>query len=410
VDRDGRRLPRAPRPPRVSIGPITREERAARGVEAFTRLPADMDVLVLFDDQYVHYYSGFVFTPTERPMALVITREGERTLFVPRLELEHAQLLSDADRVVSYPEYPGERHPILLLLDFLEEAGLAGGVIGVDFDGYPPVMGYRPFPLSDHARVRSVSALLDMQMAVKSPAELELIRESIRWGDHAHRLLQEYTRPGMRENEVVARACKEATEAMNAELGTGDRAYNRWISGALAIYRGQIGPASALPHALANNAMFEAGQTLVTGAGADVFGYLSELERTMFIGEPSAEQRRFFDHMMRMQDISFAAIRAGVLASSVDVAVRNYIDAENLWPHWRHHVGHSLGLRIHESPFLDIGDDTELQAGMVFSIEPGLYVPGVGGFRHSDTILVTEDGCEVMTFYPRELEQLILPA
>ena len=380
-----------------------------RAAAAFTRLPADIDVLVLFDDQYVHYYTGFVFTPTERPMAVVITRDGERVLFVPRLELEHAGQLSDADRVVSYPEYPGERHPILLLLDFLEQQGLAGGVIGVDFDGYPPVMGYRPFPLSDHARVRQVSALLDLQMAVKSPAELTLVRESIRWGDHAHRLLQEYTRPGLRENEVVARACREATEAMNAELGTGDRNWNRWIHGALAIYRGQIGPASALPHALANNAMFEAGQTLVTGAGADVFGYLSELERTMFIGEPTAEQRHFFDHMMRMQDISFATIRAGVPASAVDIAVREYIDEHNLWPHWRHHVGHSLGQRIHESPFLDLGDDTELQAGMVFSIEPGLYVPGLGGFRHSDTILVTEDGCEVMTFYPRELEELVIP-
>ena len=178
---------------------ISRAERAGRAAAAFTHLPPEVSALVLFDDQFVQYYSGFIFAATERPIALIISREGERTLFVPRLEVEHAELLGEAEHVVSYPEYPGERHPLLLLVDHLQATGLAGGTIGVDYDGYPPVMGFRPFPLSGHVTVLPVSHLLDRQMAVKSERELELIRESIRWGDHAHRLLQEYTRPGLRE-------------------------------------------------------------------------------------------------------------------------------------------------------------------------------------------------------------------
>ncbi|MGD0714985.1 MAG: M24 family metallopeptidase [Gaiellaceae bacterium] len=80
-----------------------------------------------------------------------------------------------------------------------------------------------------------------------------------------------------------------------------------------------------------------------------------------------------------------------------------------LWENWRHHVGHAIGLRYHEGPFLDRGDETEIRPGMVFTVEPGLYAPGVGGFRHSDTIAVTDDGVEWLTYYPRDLESLTLP-
>jgi Xaa-Pro aminopeptidase len=280
---------------------------------------------------------------------------------------------------------------------------------GVDHDGYPVVAGYRPHPLSQELPIEFVSPQIDAQMALKSEHELALIRESIYWGDVAHELLQCYTRPGLTESDVVGRACGEATERMRAARGGQYRQVNRWIHGALAIYRGQIGPNSALPHALTNDARFEAGFTLVTGAGADVYGYLSELERTMFIGEPNDEQRRYFGHMMNLQEIAFEAMVPGAPCSVVDVAVRAYYEREGLWETWRHHVGHSLGQRIHESPFLDIGDERLMEPGMVFSVEPGIYVPGLGGFRHSDTVLITDNGLEIMTYYPRELEDLVIP-
>ena len=77
-------------------------------------------------------------------------------------------------------------------------------------------------------------------------------------------------------------------------------------------------------------------------------------------------------------------------------------------PYWKHHVGHAIGLRYHEAPFLDLGDQTELKPGMVLTVEPGLYVPKLGGFRHSDTVVITQDGIEILTYYPRDLESLTL--
>jgi Xaa-Pro aminopeptidase len=150
------------------------------------------------------------------------------------------------------------------------------------------------------------------------------------------------------------------------------------------------------------------GDVLVTGATAPVWGYLSELERTMVIGPPSDEQRRLFEHMVALQDIAFRAIRPGARCSDVDRAVRAYFEQHDLMSHWRHHTGHAIGLRYHEGPFLDTGDDTEIVPGMVFTVEPGLYSPELGGFRHSDTAVVTEDGIELVTYYPRDLESLTI--
>jgi Xaa-Pro aminopeptidase len=156
--------------------------------------------------------------------------------------------------------------------------------------------------------------------------------------------------------------------------------------------------------------VFREGDVLVTGASAPVWGYLSELERTMVIGDPTSEQERMFAHMKALQEVAFEAIEPGALCSDVDKAVRAYFEEHGLWEHWRHHTGHAIGLRYHEGPFLDSGDDTEIRPGMVFTVEPGLYAPDLGGFRHSDTVLVTEDGIEILTYYPRDLESLVIPA
>ena len=390
------------------IAPISAEERADRARTVFNYVGADVAALVLFDDQFIQYYTDFVFHPTERPVALIISCEGERTLFVSELEREHAAQAGQLEHVITYPEYPGKEHPLELLCQHLNVQGVAHHLIGVDHDGYPPVMGYTGPPLSERLRIERVSAGLDRQLSLKSAHEIALIRESARWGHRAHELLQAYTAPGKTETEVEGQATREATQEMNAALGPDFKSRNRWLGGAVALYRGQVGVNSALPHAVNINATFAVGDTLVTGAGAGVYGYLSELERTMFLGAPNAEQRTYFAHMLALQDLAFERLRPGVTCARIDEALRGYYEREGLTSFWRHHVGHSLGQRIHESPFLDIGDETVLEPSMVLSVEPGLYIPGLGGFRHSDTVLITATGIEKLTDYPRDIHSLTI--
>jgi Xaa-Pro aminopeptidase len=196
---------------------------------------------------------------------------------------------------------------------------------------------------------------------------------------------------------------------MLAELGAEYRGQSQWYSGVWAGYRGQIGRNAAIPHSLPGHTVFEAGDVLVTEATAPMWGYHSELERTMVLGPPSDEQKRMFDHMVALQDLAIGAIRPGVTCASVDEQVRAYYERHGLWDNWRHHAGHCTGLRYHEGPFLDRGDPTEIRPGMVFTVEPGLYAAGLGGFRHSDTIAVTDGGVEWLTDYPRDLDTLTLP-
>ncbi|MGH7429489.1 MAG: M24 family metallopeptidase, partial [Candidatus Methylomirabilaceae bacterium] len=196
--------------------------------------------------------------------------------------------------------------------------------------------------------------------------------------------------------------------AMIRALGPDYRPLSWTSPGARAGYRGQVGKQSAIAHAITTNSRIQSGDVLVTGASAAVGGYFSELERTMIVGSPNARQRRYFGLMLDAQQTAFDAIRPGRPCSDVDRAVRAFFEKQSLMPHWRHHVGHAMGIGIHEAPFFDIGDHTVMRPGMVFTVEPGIYIPDFAGFRHSDTVVVTADGMEMLTYYPRDLERLTI--
>lgn len=390
---------------------ITSDEFSHRSDRLLAYLKAqDLSGVVLFDHHYILYFTGFAFIPTERPIAFALSASGERALFVPRLEVEHAQANALIDRVDHYIEYPHDPHPMLIFQKTLAALGISGK-IGADQDGYPWILGYRGPSITEltGGQISKVTGFIEDQMMIKSPGELALIRESVKWGHLAHTLLQRYTRVGATETEVSQRASMEANLAMLDAIGPIYRAQSPFSEGVGAGYRGQIGRNAAIPHALANNISFQAGDVLVTGAGAPVWGYNSELERTMVVGPPSSDVSIMFDHMVALQDTAFNTIRPGVRCADVDRAVRKYYEDHGLMPYWKHHVGHAIGLRYHEGPFLDIGDQTEISPGMVFTVEPGVYLPELGGFRHSDTVAVTEDNLEILTYYPRDLASLTIP-
>lgn len=227
---------------------ISREEHLRRTGHARTEAARrGLDGLVLFSPAQVFYLTGFAFIATERPIALVVGPETT-VLYVPRLEDERAAMHAVVDRVVSYPEYPTETHPMRRLVDLLTELRLDRARLGVDGDGYPDVMGYRGPRLCEivpQATVRVVRDLVEEMMIIKSAEEIDLIRESARWGNVAHALLQEYTRPGVIESEVALRASYEATGAMIRALGPQYQPLNWTSPDARAGYRGQVGKQSA---------------------------------------------------------------------------------------------------------------------------------------------------------------------
>ena len=396
-------------PIRLTAAEFTRR-RAAIGEEMAER---GLDFLCLFSPTQVFYLTGFPFIATERPIGAIYDAGRDAVaLFIPLLEREHAEE-ARIDAVLTYDEYPGEHHPMKQLAAWIDDQCIPGAHVGVDTDGYGGGYGYVGPKLSELVSVDVAVAkdLIERMMWIKSEEEIALIRESCTWGELAHRLLQEYTAAGLGETDISIRASHEASMQMIRALGPEYHAMRWGAFPAHAGFRGQIGAQSAVPHAITINAILRAGDVLVTGASAEVGGYLSELERTMILGEPTTEQARLFQLMVGAQNLAFERIRPGVRCADVDLAVTEYYQENDLMETWRHHTGHAIGYGMHEAPFLDAGDHTVIEPGMVLTVEPGIYVPGFAGFRHSDTVLVTESGIDILTgAYPRDLESLTIPA
>jgi Xaa-Pro aminopeptidase len=375
---------------------------------------SDADAGVWFGATSIEYLTGFDHIQTERPVVLCVTPE-RCELTVPRLEVERVGANPRVDAVHHYFDYPGGR-PVEAAASMCRELG-AESVLA-DADGAPGTMGYTGPPLSEFLSVETQSWVDRMRWA-KSDAEVALIRESVTWANLGHRYLAELAEPGAHPATVSQQASTDASRAMLDALGDRyverDRASGPVFAGFISAHE------TRLPHGHTPNQRLREGDVIVTGATAGVDGYGSELERTMFVGEPSDEQAYYFELMCEAQTIAIEALGPGVPVADVDRAVAEYFEEQGVANLAQHHVGHNIGMGGHEPPYVDRGwtahcesEDTEydpgdalMEPGHVYTIEPGLYTDEAG-YRHSDTVLVTDDGFEVLTYFPRDLESSVV--
>jgi Xaa-Pro aminopeptidase len=372
----------------------------------------NLDAIYLTNPTSIFYLTGYSFIATERPVAVIMPVDGKITFLGPLLEKDHIPLKTRMiEEVKTYVDYPGERHPIDCFAGFLKEMGFAKKRIGIDSKaGAVGIWGYKGPPITKkfwEAKFVDVKDLVPSMRLIKSEEEIILIKESAKWANLAHSLLQEYTAEGLWDVDVALAASHEASIIMKKALGP-DYEPMRRSSPVNVGFRGQIGEMSAIPHSIATKRMIRKGDVIVTGASADVGGYSCELERTMIVGKPTAKQKRYFNVMVKAQGAAFAAFKSGVKCSEVDRATINVFKKAGLMHLVKHHTGHGLGLEGHEPPWLDIGNEEPLRAGMVVSCEPGIYETGFAGFRHSDTVLITKEGAETLTYYPRNLDELTI--
>jgi len=377
-----------------------RGQLQARGLEA----------LVQFSAVYNLYLSGFAHSPTERPIVLIVPVEGEVSMLIPLLEEDHVrERVPIVKELRIYREYPGQLHPMAQLADFLRELGLESARLGIDSDGHGSIYGYRGPALSEvlpEATLVNVRDMLERLRVIKSEEEINLVRSCVPWGNRLMEIIREQVKPGVSELEASLRAFTEASAELLHEMG---EAYRGYDNGSIPVLGGFVaGPKTALPHPIDDGRALQSGDVLIAWGGPRFAGYHAELERTMILGPVSERQRELFKIMVAMQQVAFEAIKPGVPCSQVDHAVLDFAKRHNVLQLTRHHSGHGLGFQIHEAPFLDSGDTTVLEPGMMFSCEPGLYELGLAGFRHSDSVLVTETGAELITNYPRDLESLII--
>jgi Xaa-Pro dipeptidase len=354
-----------------------------------------LDACVVVNPDNVYYLTAFANFVHERPFVLVVPRIGVPTFVVPTLERSHVEARSIGPLdLVSYFEYPapkGERW-----CDRLRPLFRPGARVGVE--SACPLEIYDEVP---GERVRT-DVVNDVRM-VKSDYEIGRLAHAGQILDDAHAALLEMSRPGVTVLQMYAAL---TSRMMGRVLHDIPGANVLATSSAAIVLPPSI---SHDPHNFTGAfAALSEGGPHVSGVVVRANGYAAELERTFFLGSVPEAARRPFDAMMEARHLAFDLLRPGASMSDIDERVTSVLIRAGYEANLLHRTGHSFGVTGHEAPFLARGYARIVQPGMLFSIEPGIYLPGVGGFRHSDTVLVTASGNISLTSAPDTLAELTI--
>lgn len=233
---------------------------------------------------------------------------------------------------------------------------------------------------------------VDALRRIKSEEELTYLARAEEIGDIAFEKILKIIKPGMTELEVAAEL-----EYLMKKEGAETTSFSTIIASGLN---------SSMPHAIPGNKKLEVGDFVTMDFGCKVEGYCSDMTRTIVLGKASEKQKEIYNVVLKAQLASLEAIKAGVTGQSVDKVARDIITEAGYGDCFGHGLGHSVGLFIHEGPRLSVADETVLQAGMTETVEPGIYVPGFGGVRIEDMVVVTEDGYRNLAHSPKELIEI----
>jgi Xaa-Pro aminopeptidase len=239
------------------------------------------------------------------------------------------------------------------------------------------------------ASLEPVKGWIEELRMVKSPAEIALIRRSVQTNSRAFEQAVARVRPGMTEQDLAAEL-----EYRMRRLGAEKPAFETIVA---------AGVRSALPHAQPTAARLQPRDLVLVDMGAQQDGYCSDMTRMLFLGTPIAKVKRVYRAVLEAQLAAIATVRAGASTAAVDRVARKVLRGYGLDRAFVHSTGHGLGLEIHEPPRLGKRDKARLRAGMAITIEPGVYLEGFGGIRIEDTVVVTENGCEILTPTSKEL-------
>ncbi|MFS0554213.1 M24 family metallopeptidase [Brevibacillus sp. 179-C9.3 HS] len=347
-----------------------------------------LDALLITHPKNVYYFTGFLSEPHERFMGLVLVRGESPFLFVPLLDGDKAQ---EACQSQSLPIYThDDSQDALTVLQHLLPTPLSH--IGVE-KNHLTAKTYEALVAMVHAtEAVDVGELLCNIRVEKDETEIATIKRAIWVMEESLRRTLPLICVGMTELDVVAEL-----EYQMKKLKAQGPSFSTIVL---------AGERAALPHGDPGNRVIQAGEVLLIDAGVYVDGYVSDLTRTFAVGQLRADLLDMYDTVLQANLAGIQAVRPGAPIADVDLAARAVIADRGYGEFFINRVGHGIGLELHEAPYVHSQAAGELIPGMVFTIEPGIYNKKIGGIRIEDNVLVTKDGVEVLTSFPKELQTI----
>jgi Xaa-Pro dipeptidase len=379
--------PSIPIPP-----PISSAERVLRlrGAQELMRAKGIGSVLVESGPS-LDYYTGVQWWRSERLTAAVIPADGDPIIVTPFFERPSiAEMLQVPAEIRTWNE---DEDPLKLVADFLRDRKVAAAPIAFEETDRYWIMDRLKQQLPGVAIVNA-NPVVRAQRMIKSPTELALMQASNDIMLASLRYAGERTKVGMTPADIDAMIA-----AVHKNMGS-------VYDGGLVL----IGEASAYPHGSEKPHVVQSGDIVLMDCTSSIHGYQSDITRTFVVGTPSAEQRELWDQVHRGQQIAIETAKVGLPAGAVDDAVRKTYESWGFGPGYRlpglsHRTGHGIGMEVHEPVYLVHGETTPLAAGMCFSDEPGLYVPGKFGVRLEDCWHMTEAGPKFFTQPPPSIDE-----
>ncbi|HEY2677289.1 MAG TPA: Xaa-Pro peptidase family protein [Steroidobacteraceae bacterium] len=375
--------------------PISADERRARIAKVQSLMGQQkISALLIEPGSSLDYFTGIRWHRSERTTAAVIPVSGEVFVITPAFEepsvRETLQLGSD---VRPWNEH---ENPFALIVQGLKDRGIGGGTLAAESTmRFFIVAGIRN--ASPAYEVVSADALVRACRLIKSPAELALLQFANNVTIAALRHVHAAVVRGMHAPEIAA-LMDRTTVALGGES----------VEFSLVL----LNEASAYPHGSLKPQSVRDGSVVLMDCGCSVHGYQSDISRTWVVGEASPKQRKVWNTVKRGQEIALETAKMGSPVGSIDDAVRRYYEKEGWGPGYKlpglpHRTGHGIGLDGHEPPYLVHGDITPLQAGMCFSDEPGIYIPGEFGIRLEDCWYMSDSGPKLFTALAKSLDEPI---
>lgn len=345
-----------------------------------------LDALMLVPGANMRYLTGIDFLTKLRFMAALIPVAGKATIIVPTLEQSRAKKsLHIPANIQLWDDGVG---PQLALQQAIDKLGLQGKRIGIE-DSVMRVFELRALEQSNGAaNIVDASALLAEMRMIKDAEELSAMRKAVAVVEETLLMTIRHMHVGMTELQV-AHIWQESI-----------RAHGYQPSFDIAVAAGANG---ANPHHVNSKRELHPGDLVVMDGGVYVDGYASDITRTVAIGEPDAEKLNIYELVKSANAAARAACRPGSTGEEIDRSAREIIEQAGYGPNFIHRTGHGLGIDVHEAPFIVAGSNEPLRPGTTFTIEPGIYVPGICGVRIEDDMVITNDGAESLTTFERNL-------